>query len=190
VFQLWWSVPPGDGPLPPARRAGVRTLHEEVRVLVEGTHEAPLGRAGLLCPCCDEHQAQVEIGVSSNGRAAVLQTADGGSIPSTPTDATSFVCPKFSPIEGREPAFEAGDAGSIPARGAHVVVVVYWSARLAVNEEVRVRSPPVTPQAATGCGSMAGHLARNQVHAGSIPAAQIRECCRMVGNRSRKPGWW
>jgi hypothetical protein len=53
-----------------------------------------------------------------------------------------------------------------------VVVVVYWSARLAVNEEVRVRSPPITPQATTGCGSMAGHLARNQVHAGSIPAAQ------------------
>ena len=26
-----------------------------------------------------------------------------------------------------------------------VVAVVYWSARLAVNEEVRVRSPPVTP---------------------------------------------
>jgi hypothetical protein len=78
----------------------------------------------------------------------------------------------FSPIEGREPAFEAGDAGSIPARGAVVVAVVYWSARLAVNEEVRVRSPPVTPQEVTGCGSMAGHLARNQVHAGSIPAAQ------------------
>ena len=167
----------------------------------------------------------------------------------------------FSPIEGREPAFEAGDAGSIPARGAsRVVAVVYWSARLAVNEEVRVRSPPVTQHEATGCGSMAGHLARNQVHAGSIPAAQteaahkrgrdaglemdqhqalwttrqcrrplkaqdrvrlpagsqrpiglrgdgcrtfnpengvrlpdgtqIRECCRMVGNRSRKPGWW
>ena len=53
-----------------------------------------------------------------------------------------------------------------------VVAVVYWSARLAVNEEVRVRSPPVTPQVTTGCGSMAGHLARNQVHAGSIPAAQ------------------
>ena len=53
-----------------------------------------------------------------------------------------------------------------------VVAVVYWSARLAVNEEVRVQSPPVTPQEATGCGSMAGHLARNQVHAGSIPAAQ------------------
>ena len=28
-------------------------------------------------------------GVSSNGRAAVLQTADGGSIPSAPTDAMS-----------------------------------------------------------------------------------------------------
>ena len=186
---------------------------------------------------------------------------------------TSFVASEFSPIEGREPAFEAGDAGSIPARGAMMVAVVYWSARLAVNEEVRVRSPPVTPQATTGCGSMAGHLARNQVHAGSIPAAQtgessrrkdapvpktgvvemspevrfpplstalwttrqmsgdplkaqdrsstpgrvttshwstrrrmpdfqsgergstprwdtVRECCRMVGNRSRKPGWW
>src|SRR5262245_40492371 len=50
-----------------------------------------------------------------------------------------------SPIEGREPAFEAGDAGSIPARGTDVVAVVYWRARLAVNEEVRVRSPPVTP---------------------------------------------
>ena len=50
-----------------------------------------------------------------------------------------------------------------------MVVVVYWRARLAVNEEVRVQSPPITP---TGCGSMAGHLARNQVHAGSIPAAQ------------------
>ena len=79
-----------------------------------------------------------------------------------------------SPIEGREPAFEAGEAGSTPARGAiHIAVaVVYWRACLAVNEEVRVRSPPVTPQATTGCGSMAGHLARNQVHAGSIPAAQ------------------
>ena len=51
------------------------------------------------------------------------------------------------------------------------MAVVYWSARLAVNEEVRVRSPPVTQQEVTGCGSMAGHLARNQVHAGSIPAA-------------------
>jgi hypothetical protein len=54
-----------------------------------------------------------------------------------------------SPIGGREPAFEAGDAGSIPARGTRheerMVAVVYWSARLAVNEEVRVRSPPVTP---------------------------------------------
>lgn len=117
--------------------------------------------------------------------------------------------------------------------------------------------PADHPQATTGCGSMAGHLARNQVHAGSIPAAQTRaahwgagmpckqpaegsipsrstttalwttwqcrrplkaqdrvrlpagsqrpiglravrlpdgtqsrECCRMVGNRSRKPGWW
>ena len=29
--------------------------------------------------------------------------------------------------------------------GQHMVAVVYWSARLAVNEEVRVRSPPVTP---------------------------------------------
>jgi hypothetical protein len=52
-----------------------------------------------------------------------------------------------SPIEGREPAFEAGEAGSTPARGAiHIAVaVVYWRACLAVNEEVRVRSPPVTP---------------------------------------------
>ncbi len=29
------------------------------------------------------------------------------------------------------------------------MAVVYWSARLAVNEEVRVRSPPVTPIAST-----------------------------------------
>src|SRR5262245_23255896 len=49
-------------------------------------------------------------GVSSNGRAVVLQTADGGSIPSTPT---------HSPIGGRDPALEAGDVGSIPARGTH-----------------------------------------------------------------------
>ena len=59
-----WSLPPGDGPLPPARRAGVRTLHEEVRVLAEGTHEAPLGRAGLLRPCRNEHQAEAVIGDS------------------------------------------------------------------------------------------------------------------------------
>ena len=32
--------------------------------------------------------------------------------------------------------------------------------------------PAGHPEATTGCGSMAGHLARNQVHAGSIPAAQ------------------
>ena len=106
----------------------------------------------------------------------VLQTADGGSIPSAPTDAMSrrkfgylvrfqiappvaraqlgalelrisFVasCFSFSPIEGREPAFEAGDVGSIPARGTRVVAVVYWRARLAVNEEVWVQSPSVTP---------------------------------------------
>ena len=57
-----------------------------------------------------------------------------------------------SPIEGREPAFEAGEVGSIPARGAIdvVVAVVYWRARLAVNEEVRVRSPPVTRQLGVG----------------------------------------
>ena len=66
---------------------------------------------------------------------------------------TSFVTSPFifipcSPIGGREPAFEAGDVGSIPARGAfktRLVAVVYWRARLAVNEEVRVQSPPVTP---------------------------------------------
>ena len=95
---------------------------------------------------------------------------------------TSFVTSTFhficSPIGGREPAFEAGDVGSIPARGAckaRLVAVVYWRARLAVNEEVRVQSPPVTQTIfTTGCGSMAGHLARNQVHAGSIPAAQTR----------------
>ena len=126
-------------------------------------------------------------GASSNGRAVVLQTADGGSIPSAPTDAMSrrkfgylvrlqiappvaraqlgalelrisFVasCFSFSPIEGREPAFEAGDAGSSPARGAAtgMVAVVYWRARLAVNEDVRVRSPPVTPnqtRSSRGC---------------------------------------
>ena len=32
------------------------------------------------------------------------------------------------------------------------MAVVYWSARLAVNEEVRVRSPPVTPQEQLGVG--------------------------------------
>jgi hypothetical protein len=108
-------------------------------------------------------------GVSSNGRAAVLQTADGGSIPSTPTDAAAVCIFPRSKVVSRplKPVtlvrFQLGE---------HMVAVVYWSARLAVNEEVRVRSPPVTPQATTGCGSMAGHLARNQVHAGSIPAAQ------------------
>jgi hypothetical protein len=63
---------------------------------------------------------------------------------------------QHSPIEGREPAFEAGDAGSSPARGAatRMVAVVYWRARLAVNEDVRVRSPPVTPnqtRSSRGC---------------------------------------
>jgi hypothetical protein len=72
--------------------------------------------------------------------------------------------------------------------GEQMVAVVYWSARLAVNEEVRVQSPPVTPS--TGCGPVAGRLPWEQVHAGSIPASQTRECCSMVGNRSRKPGWW
>jgi hypothetical protein len=33
-------------------------------------------------------------------------------------------------------------------------------------------SIPAGHPSTTGCGSMAGHLARNQVHAGSIPAAQ------------------
>ena len=104
-------------------------------------------------------------GASSNGRAAVLQTADGGSIPSAPTAASQFI-PRSTVV-------------SRPLKpvtlvrlqlGEHVVAVVYWCACLAVNEEVRVRSPPVTRT--TGCGSMAGHLARNQVDAGSIPAAQ------------------
>lgn len=54
-------------------------------------------------------------GASSNGRAAVLQTADAGSIPPAPTSAATI----HSPIDGREPAFEAGDVGSTPARGAH-----------------------------------------------------------------------
>ena len=130
-------------------------------------------------------------GASSNGRAAVLQTADGGSIPSAPTDAMSrrkfgylvrfqiappvaraqlgalelrisFVasCFSFSPIEGREPAFEAGDAGSSPARGAAtgMVAVVYWRARLAVNEDVRVRSPPVTPRGRRPAGRNEGSI--------------------------------
>ena len=73
-----------------------------------------------------------------------------------------------SPIGGvRDPALEVGDVGSIPARGTEkhiaakvrcarlvssptVVAVVYWSARLAVNEEVWVQSPPVTQQLGVG----------------------------------------
>ena len=34
--------------------------------------------------------------------------------------------------------------------GEQMVAVVYWSARLAVNEEVRVRSPPVTQRLGVG----------------------------------------
>ena len=55
------------------------------------------------------------------------------------------------------------------ARERDMVAVVYWSARLAVNEEVWVQSPPVTP---TGCGPVAGRLPWEQAHAGSIPASQ------------------
>jgi hypothetical protein len=37
----------------------------------------------------------------------------------------------------------------------------------------------------TGCGSMAGHLARNQVHAGSIPAAQTEQGTSSNGRTRR-----
>ena len=40
------------------------------------------------------------------------------------------------------------------------------------------------PNFAAGCGSMAGHLARNQVHAGSIPAALTDHGSVLLGERS------
>ena len=87
-------------------------------------------------------------GASSNGRAVVLQTADGGSIPSAPTVASQFI-PRSTVV-------------SRPLKpvtlvrlqlGEQMVAVVYWRACLAVNEEVRVRSPPVTP---TQSGTLEG----------------------------------
>ena len=85
---------------------------------------------------------------------------------------------RFSPIEGREPAFEAGDAGSIPARGARTVAVVYWSARLAVNEEVRVRSPPVTP-------ARSNWVWVNGWPPGPEPGPRRFDSCRPDGSRTR-----
>ena len=79
-------------------------------------------------------------GASSNGRAAVLQTADGGSIPSAPTDATAQFIPRSKVVSRPLKPVSWFDSSS----GSRTVAVVYWSARLAVNEEVRVRSPPVT----------------------------------------------
>ena len=91
---------------------------------------------------------------------------NGGSIASAPTKA------EHSPIDGREPAFEAGDVGSTPARGTHGgrgVLVCTPRCERGGNGFNPLRSP------ITGCGSMAGHLARNQVNAGSIPATQTNE---------------
>ena len=57
VFQLWRAVSSRDRPLSPSRRTGVRTVHEAVRLLAEGTHETSLGWARLLRPRGNEHPA-------------------------------------------------------------------------------------------------------------------------------------
>ena len=102
-------------------------------------------------------------GASSNGRAAVLQTADGGSIPSAPTSRLTQFIPRSKVVSRPlKPVmlvrFQLGEP---------TVAVVYWSARLAVNEEVRVRSPPITPDCVC-----------------------IESADEWSSTGSRKPGWW
>ena len=176
---------------------------------------------------------------------------------------TSFVASAFSPIEGREPAFEAGDAGSIPARGtdcggrgvlectprcerggagsipaghparSNWVWVNGWppgpepgprrfdscrpdGSRTRARPRRWPRDGPApgpvdytemsAPSQGAGPGSTPGRVTTSHwstrrmtpgFHSGergSTPRwdtnRSIRECCRMVGNRSRKPGWW
>ena len=156
MFLLPRSVPPGDGPLPPPRRAGVRPLREAIRRLVERTRETSLGRQGLLRRGRDQHQSgpasagppsPARDGASSNGRAAVLQTADGGSIPRAPTKAEEDIPRSTVVSRPLKPVTLVRLQLGEPTR---MVVVVYWRARLAVNEEVRVQSPPITLQLGVG----------------------------------------